>query len=183
MIFIAALRHNRVDRPFVLDGPVNGEAFRAYVEQALAPTLQPGDLPAEAGGGVMGNLTSHKGQAVQKAIRNAKARLLCLPPYSPDLNPIEQGRVKLKDILKPPCSGQGVRAKWGPVHNVFSHDANDAEKCFQISGVNAINELLLPGKRDLKDLIMQCVSGAVQLPDASPRIICEGLIFHQFALR
>lgn len=111
MTFIAALRHNRVDRPFVLDGPVNGEAFRAYVEQALAPTLQPGDLPAEAGGGVMGNLTSHKGQAVQKAIRNAKARLLCLPPYSPDLNPIEQGRVKLKDILKPPCSGQGIRAK------------------------------------------------------------------------
>ena len=99
MIFIAALRHNRVDRPFVLDGPVNGEAFRGYVEQALALTLQPGDLPAAGRWGVMDNLASHKGQAVQKAIRNAKARLLCLPPYSPDLKPIEQGRAKLKETL------------------------------------------------------------------------------------
>ena len=89
MTFIAALRHNRADALFVLDGPVNGEAFRAYVEQALVPTLQPGDLPAAGRRGVMGNLASHKGQAVQKAIRNAKARLLCLLPYSPDLNPIE----------------------------------------------------------------------------------------------
>lgn len=99
MTFIAVLRHNRVDAPFVLDGPGNGEAFRACVEQVLAPTLQPGDLPA-AGRWGMDNLASHKGQAVQKAIRNAKARLLCLPPYSPDLNPIEQGRAKLKHMLR-----------------------------------------------------------------------------------
>lgn len=83
MTSIAAFRHNRFDAPFVLDGSVNSEAFRAYVEQVLVPTLQFGDLPATDGWGVMDNITRHKGQAVQKAICNAKAHLLCLPPYSP----------------------------------------------------------------------------------------------------
>jgi hypothetical protein len=83
MIFIAALRHDRIDAPFVLDGPVNGEAFRAYVKQMLVPTLSPGDVV------VTDNLVSHQGQAVRDAIRSVKAHLLFLPPYSPDLNPIE----------------------------------------------------------------------------------------------
>jgi len=94
MTFIAALRHDRIDAPFVLDGPVNGEAFRAYVEKILVPTLQPGDVV------VMDNLGSHKSQAVRAAIRGAKAHLLFLPPYSPDLNPIEQVFAKLKHMLR-----------------------------------------------------------------------------------
>lgn len=81
--FIAALRVDRVDAPFVLDGPVNSDAFQTYVERFLVPTLAPGDVV------VMDNLASHKGAAVRKAIRQARAHLLILPPYSPDLNPIE----------------------------------------------------------------------------------------------
>ena len=94
MTFIAALRHDRIDAPFVLDGPVNGEAFRAYVEQVLVPTLRAGDVV------VMDNLGSHKGQAVRRAIRDAQAHLIFLPPYSPDLNPIEQVFSKLKHMLR-----------------------------------------------------------------------------------
>ena len=94
MTFIAALRHDRIDAPFVLDGPVNGEAFRAYVKTVLVPTLRPGDVV------VMDNLGSHKGQAVRRAIRAADAHLFFLPPYSPDLNPIEQLFSKLKHMLR-----------------------------------------------------------------------------------
>jgi transposase len=94
MTFIAALRHDRIDAPFVLDGPVNGEAFRAYVEQVLVPTLTAGDVV------LMDNLGSHKGQAVRAAIRAARAHLIFLPPYSPDLNPIEQVFAKLKHMLR-----------------------------------------------------------------------------------
>ena len=94
MTFIAALRHDRIDAPFVLDGPVNGEAFRAYVKTVLVPTLRPGDVV------VMDNLSSHKGQAVRRAIRAADAHLFFLPPYSPDLNPIEQVFSKLKHMLR-----------------------------------------------------------------------------------
>ena len=94
MTFIAALRVDRIDAPFVLDGPVNGDAFRVYVERFLAPTLAPGDVV------VMDNLSCHKGRAVRKAIRRAGAHLLFLPPYSPDLNPIEQVFAKLKHLLR-----------------------------------------------------------------------------------
>ena len=78
----------------MLDQPINGEWFKAYVEQALVPTLQPGDVV------VMDNLGSHKGKAVRQAIRAAGAHLLFLPPYSPDLNPIEQVFAKLKTLLR-----------------------------------------------------------------------------------
>ena len=94
MTFIAALRVDRIEAPCVLDGPVNGDAFRAYVEQFLVPTLAPGDVV------VMDNLASHKGAAVRRAIRRARAHLLFLPPYSPDLNPIEQVFAKLKHLLR-----------------------------------------------------------------------------------
>ena len=94
LTFLAALRHDRIDAPCVLDGPINGQLFTAYVEQFLVPTLQPGDIV------IMDNLGSHKGQAVRKAIRAAGARLLFLPPYSPDLNPIEQVFAKLKLLLR-----------------------------------------------------------------------------------
>ena len=92
MTFIAALRHNRID--FALDGPVNGEAFRACVERILVPTLGPGDVV------VMDNLGSHKGRAVRDAIRAARAHLLVLPPYRPDPNPIEQVFAKLEHMLR-----------------------------------------------------------------------------------
>lgn len=94
MTFLAALRHDRIDAPWLLDGPINGEKFRTYVEQVLVPTLQPGDIV------LMDNLGSHKGKAVRQAIRAAGAKLFFLPKYSPDLNPIEQLFAKLKHLLR-----------------------------------------------------------------------------------
>src|SRR6202034_2400424 len=80
--------------PWFFDGPINGEAFRLYVENVLIPTLQPGDIV------IMDNLGSHKGDAVRRAIRAAGAHLFFLPKYSPDLNPIEQFFSKLKHWLR-----------------------------------------------------------------------------------
>ncbi len=92
--FLAGLRANAVTAPCVFDGPINGEAFRAYVDQQLTPTLKAGDIV------VMDNLGSHKGEAVRAMIRKAGARLVFLPPYSPDLNPIEKAFAKLKHLLR-----------------------------------------------------------------------------------
>ena len=92
--FLAALRNDRIDAPCLYDGPINGERFRAYVEQFLAPTLKPGDVV------ILDNLGSHKGKAVRQAIRAAGARLVFLPKYSPDLNPIEQVFAKFKALLR-----------------------------------------------------------------------------------
>ena len=94
LTFLAALRCDRIDAPCVIDGPINGQSFTAYVEQFLVPTLAPGDIV------IMDNLGSHKGQPVRQAIRAAGARLFFLPPYSPDLNPIEQVFAKLKTLLR-----------------------------------------------------------------------------------
>jgi transposase len=94
MTFLAALRCDRIAAPCLFNGPINGRSFTAYVEQCLVPTLNPGDVV------VMDNLGSHKGDAVRRAIRAAGARLLFLPPYSPDLNPIEQVFAKLKTLLR-----------------------------------------------------------------------------------
>ncbi len=94
LTFLAALRHDRIDAPWLLDGPINGERFRIYVEKVLIPTLKPGDIV------IADNLGSHKSKAVRQAIRNAGARLLFLPKYSPDLNPIEQVFSKLKHLLR-----------------------------------------------------------------------------------
>ncbi len=98
MTFLAALRHDRIAAPCVVDGPINGESFRAYVEQMLVPTLQPGDIV------VMDNLGSHKAQAIRKAIRAAGARLVFLPPYSPDLNPIVRSSQSSKSCSARPRS-------------------------------------------------------------------------------
>jgi len=92
--FIAALRHNRIEAPWLLDGPIDGESFRTYVEKALVPTLRPGDIV------IMDNLGSHKGCAIRHLIRAAGAKLFFLPKYSPDLNPIEQVFAKLKHLLR-----------------------------------------------------------------------------------
>lgn len=94
LTFIAALRHDRITAPCLFDGPINGESFRAYVEQILLPTLKSGDIV------VMDNLGSHKGKAVRDAIRSVGARRLFLPAYSPDLNPIEQVFAKLKTLIR-----------------------------------------------------------------------------------
>jgi len=94
MTFIAALRCDRIDAPCLFDGPINGEAFLAYVEGFLVPALQPGDIV------VMDNLGSHRGRRIRQAIRRAGAKLLFLPKYSPDLNPIEQVFSKLKHLLR-----------------------------------------------------------------------------------
>jgi transposase len=94
MTFLAALRQDRVDAPWLLDGPINGERFRLYVEQVLVPTLRPGDVV------ILDNLGSHRGKAVRQAVRDAGAKLLFLPKYSPDLNPIEMLFAKLKLLLR-----------------------------------------------------------------------------------
>ena len=91
---IAGLRENGVIAPLVLDGPMTGLAFRAYVEQFLAPCLEPGDVV------VLDNLAAHKVDGVRQAIAKAGASILYLPPYSPDLNPIEQLFAKLKALLR-----------------------------------------------------------------------------------
>jgi transposase len=105
MTFLAALRCDRIDAPYVLDGPINGATFTAWVEQCLVPTLKSGDVV------IMDNLGSHKGKAVRQAIRAAGARLLFLPPYSPDLNPIEQVFAKLKTLLRK-AAERSVEAVW-----------------------------------------------------------------------
>jgi transposase len=92
--FVAALRLDRIDAPWLLEGPINGESFRTYVEQVLVPTLRKGDIV------IMDNLGSHKGKAVRELIRSAGAKLFLLPKYSPDLNPIEQVFAKLKHLLR-----------------------------------------------------------------------------------
>jgi Transposase and inactivated derivatives len=105
MTFLAALRCDRIDAPCVIDCPVNGDIFTSYVEQFLVPTLSPGDVV------IMDNLSSHKLPAVRTAIRAVGAKLLFLPPYSPDLNPIEQVFAKLKHLLRK-AKKRTVEATW-----------------------------------------------------------------------
>jgi transposase len=105
LTFLAALRCNRIDAPCVIDGPINGLSFAAYVEQVLLPTLSVGDIV------VMDNLGSHKRQAVRRLIRAAGAKLFFLPPYSPDLNPIEQVFAKLKTLLRK-ADERTIEATW-----------------------------------------------------------------------
>ncbi|MDQ0523795.1 transposase [Methylobacterium gregans] len=92
--FVAGLRLSGITAPFVLDGPINRDAFETYVARVLVPELAPGDIV------VMDNLGSHKGPAVRAAIEAAGARLLFLPPDSPDFNPIEMAFSKLKALLR-----------------------------------------------------------------------------------
>ena len=94
LTFVAALRCDGITAPCLLNQPINAVSFRTYVEQFLVPTLRPGDIV------VMDNLSSHKGKAIRKAIQAAGAKLIFLPPYSPDLNPIEQVFAKLKTLLR-----------------------------------------------------------------------------------
>ena len=103
--FLAGLRTRGLTAPLVIDGAVNGDLFLAYVRQVLVPTLEPGDVV------IMDNLSSHKRVGVREAIEAANATLLYLPPYSPDLNPIEQAFAKFKWLLKS-AAERTVEALW-----------------------------------------------------------------------
>ncbi|WPE24334.1 hypothetical protein ShzoTeo12_55570 (plasmid) [Shinella zoogloeoides] len=105
LIFIAALRSDRIDAPWVIDGPINGELFTVYVRKILVPTLSRGDVV------ILDNLGSHKGQAIRRAISAAGAHLLFLPHYSSDLNPIEQVFAKLKHLIRK-VAPRSVEATW-----------------------------------------------------------------------
>ena len=94
LTFLAALRVNALTEPCVVDGPINGTIFRGYVEQFLVPTLRPGDIV------VLDNLGSHRSRAIRTAVLDVGAKLAFLPPYSPDLNPIEQVFAKGKHWMR-----------------------------------------------------------------------------------
>ena len=116
MTFIAGLRLDRISAPWIIDGPINGELFTIYVEQVLAPTLAKGDIV------VLDNLGSHKGKAARNFIRARGAHLVFLPPYSPDLNPIEQVFAKLKHLLRD-AQAREIEAMWrkvGELLDLFS---------------------------------------------------------------
>jgi transposase len=105
LTFIAALRHDRIEAPFVIEGPINGEAFLIYIEQVLVPVLRPHDVV------ILDNLGSHKGRQARNLVRAAGAHLIFLPPYSPDLNPIEQAFAKLKHLMRK-AAARSVEATW-----------------------------------------------------------------------
>ena len=105
LTFIAALRHDGIAAPCVIDGPINGTSFTAWVEQFLIPALEPGTIV------VADNLGSHKGSRVRQLLRAAGIKLFFLPPYSPDLNPIEQVFSKLKRLLRKE-KARTVEATW-----------------------------------------------------------------------
>jgi len=109
--FTGALRLCGMTAPFVLDGAMNGVAFKAYVEQVLAPTLAPGDIV------VMDNLPAHKTEGVRLAIEAAGCSLLFLPPYSPDSNPIENAFSKLKAMLRAKAE-RSVEGLWNTVGEI-----------------------------------------------------------------
>jgi transposase len=114
--FLAGLRLTGMVAPMVLDGPINHDAFTAYVEQFLVPELAPGDVV------VMDNLGSHKAPAIRAAIEAAGARLLYLPPYSPDFNPIENAFARLKALLRKAAERtiDGLWAEIGRLVDLFT---------------------------------------------------------------
>jgi len=118
--FLAGLRHDGLVAPTVVDGAVNGELFEAYIRQQLVPVLAPGDIV------VMDNLACHKRVGVREAIERVGARLLYLPPYSPDLNPIEQAFSKLKALLRK-LGERTVEGLWRLLGQVL--DEFTAEQC------------------------------------------------------
>lgn len=109
--FVAGLRVSGMVAPMVLDGPINGVAFQAYVDQVLVPELAPGDIV------VMDNLGSHKGAGVRAAIEAVGASLLYLPPYSPEFNPIENAFAKLKAMLRK-AAARTVEALWNIIGRI-----------------------------------------------------------------
>jgi len=113
--FVAGLRQDGMVAPMVVDRPMNGDIFQAYVEQMLVPTLKPGDIV------IMDNLAAHKRAGARKAIEDAGARLLFLPPYSPDYNPIELAFAKLKASLRSKAerTRDGLWQSIGKISNLY----------------------------------------------------------------
>jgi transposase len=111
--FIGALTLRGFIAPFVLDGPINRDAFETYVEQVLVRELSPGSLV------IMDNLSSHKGPRVRELIEAAGARLLYLPPYSPDFNPIENAFVKLEALLRK-AAKRTVEGLWSSIRKILN---------------------------------------------------------------
>ncbi len=118
--FVAGLRADGISAPFVLDGAMNRDAFETYVDQVLAPTLSAGDIV------IMDNLPAHKGETVRRLIEARQASLLLLPPYSPDLNPIEMAFSKLKTLLRT-AAERTVGALWDRIGTVL--DAFKPDEC------------------------------------------------------
>jgi transposase len=118
--FVAGLRCDAVTAPFVIDRPMNGPIFRTYLERCLIPTLTPGDIV------IMDNLSSHKVAGVREAIEAAGARLVYLPPYSPDLNPIERLFAKLKALLRK-AAERSIDALWATIGKLL--DAFSPQEC------------------------------------------------------
>jgi transposase len=118
--FVAGLRLSGMVAPMVLDGPINRDAFLAYVNQVLVPELAPDDIV------VMDNLSSHKGAGVREAIAAAGAMLLYLPPYSPDFNPIENAFAKLKAILRK-AAERTIDGLWNAIGRLL--DACTRQEC------------------------------------------------------
>jgi transposase len=106
--FVAGLRNSGMVAPMVLDQPINGAAFQAYIDQVLVPELKPGDIV------VMDNLSSHKAAGIRAAIEAAGASLLYLPPYSPEFNPIENAFAKLKAMLRK-AAARTVEGLWNVI--------------------------------------------------------------------
>ena len=128
LTLVAALRHDGVVAPCVFDGPINGQSFLAYVREMLIPALRPGDIV------VFDNLGSHKGSEVREAIRAAGARLIFLPPYSPDLNPIEQVFAKLKTLLRKQ-DPRTVEATWRSIGTVLERfTQNECQQYLEHAG-------------------------------------------------
>jgi len=126
--FLAGLRDDGLVAPYVLDGPIDGAHFCAWVEQMLAPTLTPGDVV------IMDNLASHKVKGVRAAIEAAGAELLYLPPYSPDLNPIENIFAKIKAFLRKRAE-RTVGALWDAIADALDIvSAQDCVNCFKHAG-------------------------------------------------
>lgn len=133
LTFLGALRCDRFTAPCVFDGPINGECFRAYVEQQLVAVLRPGDIV------VMDNLGSHKSAAVRRMIRAAGARLWYLPPYSPDFNPIEQAFAKIKHWMRA-AQKRTAEDVWRHIGSlVASIDPRECSNYFANAGYASVN--------------------------------------------
>ena len=132
MTFIAALRHDAITAPWVIDGPINGEIFQTYVNEVLVPTLRPNDIV------VLDNLGSHKAPAIRRAIQAAGAKLFFLPAYSPDLNPIEQVFAKLKHLRRKAAerSKEAVWRRIGTLLDQFS--PQECENYLRNSGYGSV---------------------------------------------
>ena len=121
--FVGALRLSGVTAPMTLDGAMNGNAFLAYVEQVLAPTLRPGDIV------IMDNLPAHKPTAIRDAIEAAGAELRFLPPYSPDFNPIELAFSKIKALLKK-AAARTLEHLWDAIRDAIDAVTSEDSRSF-----------------------------------------------------